>query len=787
MRKPAKRAGRSRHPSNFNKKPAQQAQELAEAQEQNAAVSKVLRAIANAPANLSPVLDAVIENAVRLAGAKQGHIRQYDGEFLRMVAHYKETPEQIAALQSMPARLVPESYTGRALLEKRPIHILDCKPEYGEHPVAQQTRARTLLTVPLLREGTPIGTITIWRDVVEPFTERQIELVKTFADQAAIAIENVRLFHELEGSNAALREALEHQTATAEVLSIISRSPTDVQPVLDAIVESAARVCKVDDIVVRLIEGDQAVLRGHFGTLRAPTSAAIDASDPQVRFLSEHGTLHIPDVREQSQFPRMQAFRTIRTLLSVALRHQGQFVGFLGARRAEVRPFTDAQIKLMETFADQAVIAIENVRLFQELQARNRDLTEALEQQTATSEILRVIASSPTDLQPVLDAIARSAARVCGSDDANIRLLEGDMLSLAAHYGTIPPGVARRPVAWRTVGNEAVRRRTTVHIPDMLAEAERFPDSRAVSQPSGVRTHLVTPLLREGVPIGVIVIRRMEVKPFTDKQVALLETFASQAVIAIENVRLFKEIQEKSSQLEIASRHKSQFLASMSHELRTPLNAIIGFSQVLLDPSLKVTEEERSQFLTDILSSGKHLLNLINEILDLSKIEAGKMELQIEPASLNEILDVVQSTMRPLAAKKAIEMRFESDGAIPAVPMDAARIKQVLLNLVGNAIKFTPESGEVWVWATAGNSEVHVEVGDNGPGIPEEDQEKIFLEFQQAKTDQGVGKSEGTGLGLALAKKFVEMHGGRIWVESEVGRGSRFYFTLPVAARRDEG
>ena len=272
---------------------------------------------------------------------------------------------------------------------------------------------------------------------------------------------------------------------------------------------------------------------------------------------------------------------------------------------------------------------------------------------------------------------------------------------------------------------------------------------------------------------GIVLLRRSPGQ-FDDRVVNLLTALASQSKVAIENARLFSEIEDKGRQIEAANRHKSEFLANMSHELRTPLNAIIGFSEVLLDPSLKVTEEERSQFLTDVLSSGKHLLGLINEILDLAKIEAGKMELQIEPALLQDVVEAVSNTMRSLAVKKSIDLRVESDERLAPFPMDGARIKQVLLNLVGNAVKFTPEGGRVWVRAGSEDGAVRVEVGDTGPGIPPEDHERIFLEFQQAGSD--AGKPQGTGLGLALAKKFVEMHGGKIWVESEVGKGSRFFF-----------
>src|SRR5215470_9326904 len=327
-------------------------------------------------------------------------------------------------------------------------------------------------------------------------------------------------------------------------------SPTDVQPVLDAIVESAAKVCGIDDVVLRLREGSLIVPQAHFGS--TPIGRAeVSVEELQVRWMREHGTLHIPDVRVQNDFPTLGSLGGWHTFLGVPLRQHGALIGGMIARRIEVRPFTPAQIKLLETFADQAVIAIENVRLFNELK-------ESLEQQTATSEILGVIASSPTDIQPVLDAIAQNAARVCGSDDATIRLLGGSRIIQTKNYGTIPPNHPdRRPMAWRTVGNEALLQRRTIHIADVLAEVEKFPDSIRGTNPSGTRTFLVTPLLREGTAIGVINIRRTEVKPFTDKQVALLETFASQAVIAIENVRLFKEIQERNAELREALEHQT--------------------------------------------------------------------------------------------------------------------------------------------------------------------------------------------------------------------------------------
>ena len=521
-------------------------QELTEALEQQTATSEILGVIASSPTDIQPVLDTIAENAARVCGSYDAVIRLVEGNILRLAAHYGPVEPGFGVEQP----LTRSSASGRAVLDRELIHIEDFMAVVAtEFPEAMTARermgGRTVLAAPLLREGVAIGVILIRRTEVRPFTDKQIKLLETFAAQAVIAIENVRLFKEIQERNAELREALEHQTATAEVLGIISRSPTDVQPVLDAIVESAARVCGIDDVVLRLIEGDMEVVRAHFGSvpIRAGREA-ISVEELHHRWIAEHGTLHVPDVRERrADFPTLALGGHSRTFLIVPLRQHGELVGTLNARRTEVRPFTPAQIKLLETFADQAVIALENVRLFQEL-------TEALEQQTATSEILGVIASSPTDIQPVLDVVAENAARVCGANDAVIRLVEGNMLRSVAHHGSLPQSrpAESEPLDGGWIPARAVLERQTIHIHDIAAVENEFPESTARAKRAGVRTMLTTPLLREGIAIGVIHIRRTEVRPFTDKQIALLKTFADQAVIAIENVRLFQELKESLEQ-----------------------------------------------------------------------------------------------------------------------------------------------------------------------------------------------------------------------------------------------
>jgi signal transduction histidine kinase len=422
------------------------------------------------------------------------------------------------------------------------------------------------------------------------------------------------------------------------------------------------------------------------------------------------------------------------------------------------------------------------VDLEKKVDDRTRELTESLEQQTATSKILGVIASSPTDIQPVLDAVAESAARLCDADDAQMFLVEGEVLERVAGYGSTPFAITLPTITRETPVGRAVIDRQTIHVQDLAAELDgEFPASKARQRASGARTVLATPLLREGLSIGVINIRRTEVRPFTAKQIALLKTFADQAVIAIENVRLFQEIQEKNEQLETANRHKSQFLANVSHELRTPLNSIIGFTRIVLRRTGAQIPDLQKENLQKVLVSSEHLLSLINELLDLSKIEAGRMEVYAETFHLNDVVRMATSTVEPMLKDGRVRLVTEIARDIPPLKTDRDKLKQAVLNLLSNAAKFT-ERGEIKVAAWQDNGNVTLTVSDTGIGMKKEALVYIFDEFRQADMSS-TRRYGGTGLGLAIVKRFINLMGGDIGVESEVGKGSKFTITIPISLK----
>jgi signal transduction histidine kinase len=461
-------------------------------------------------------------------------------------------------------------------------------------------------------------------------------------------------------------------------------------------------------------------------------------------------------------------------------------IGAVGTAHHEPRVFDEREVALIKSFADQAVIAIENVRLFEEVKARTKELSESLQQQTATADVLKVISRSTFDLKAVLQTLVESAGRLCDADFAMITRQKDGILFFAEAYGyssEFIEYVRALPVerGRGTATGRALLERRVIHIADVLADPNyTWADAQKLG---GYRTVLGVPMLRESIPLGVLTLTRSEVRPFTDKQIELVSTFADQAAIAIENVRLFDEIQDKSRQLELASEHKSQFLASMSHELRTPLNAIIGLTEMMVTNAARFGTEKALEPLRRVNGAGTHLLSLINEILDLSKIEAGKLELNPERVNLARLIDEVTGTAGQLAEKNKNRLIVEAQENVGLLTADSMRLKQILLNLLSNACKFTKE-GEVTLRARRvadGRDWVELAVADTGIGMTAEQQAKLFQDFTQADS-LTARRYGGTGLGLAISRKLARMMGGDVTVASEPGKGSVFTVRLPGGA-----
>jgi len=769
--------------------------ELSEALEQQTAMAEILRVIAASPTDVQAALDTITESAGRLFDTWIVAIYRKYGDTLRLVSIRGPISHRVVGYEFPIDR---HSILGRVALAGELMTIDDIEESIDPELMPTRERARrtgwrTSLAAPLLRDRKTLGVLGLYRREPQPFSSNEIRLVRSFADQAVIAIENASLFSELEQRNAELTAALEQQTATADVLRVISRSTFDLQVVLDTLAESASRLCHSESGYILRFSAESAYIAASF---QAPAelldyiSAHPDSIRPGRasawgRPVLERRTVHIPDVLADPEYEQRDAQRAggYRTSLAVPLLREGNLLGAFSLTRPRVEPFTAREIALVESFADQAVIAIENARLFQELQDRVGELQ-------ALGEVGQAVSSS-LDLTEVLTTIVSNVTRLSRVEAGIIYEYDGEAggFELQATHQLPEEITASLTIRPPRLGEGAIGRagasRTSVQVTDIAGDdGARYlqPINRELLIRHGFGSLIAVPLLRQDELLGVLFLGRTATGEFPDDVVALLQTFAAQSALAIHNARLFRALEEQSRALEEASRHKSQFLANMSHELRTPLNAIIGYSEMLQEEAEDLGQETLIPDLQKVNAAGKHLLGLINDILDLSKIEAGRMDLFLEAFEIGLMVQDVAAIVQPLVEKNGNALMVVCPEEMGEMRADQTKVRQTLFNLLSNAAKFT-DHGTIRLTVKRESDDWLVfAVTDSGIGMSEEQLGRLFEAFSQAEASTR-SRYGGTGLGLAISRHFCRLMGGDLTVESIYGEGSTFTVRLPTAGK----